>query len=75
MNVLSIASQPFDVSAHGSTALLLPRIMGQREHRPERDRGGDPRHAGRGSGQRDREEQAHEMVRNVFRLDDRRSPR
>jgi putative hemolysin len=71
MNVLSIASRPFVHLLAGSTSLLL-RVMGQRET-------GGPSvteeeiHAmlDEGSEAGVIEKSEHEMVRNVFRLDDR----
>ena len=71
MNVLAIASRPFVHLLAGSTALLL-RLMGQRET-------GGPSvteeeiHAllNEGSEAGVIEKSEHEMVRNVFRLDDR----
>lgn len=71
MNVLAIASRPFVHLLAGSTAILL-RLMGQRET-------GGPSvteeeiHAllNEGSEAGVIEKSEHEMVRNVFRLDDR----
>jgi putative hemolysin len=71
MNVLAVASRPFVYLLAGSTALLL-KLMGQRET-------GGPSvteeeiHAllTEGSAAGVIEKSEHEMVRNVFRLDDR----
>ena len=71
MNVLAIASRPFVHLLAGSTALLL-RVMGQRETTgPSVTE--EEIHAllNEGSEAGVIEKSEHEMVRNVFRLDDR----
>lgn len=71
INVLAIASRPFVYLLSGSTALLL-RLMGQRETSAPSVTEEEIHallHEGSEAGVIEKSE--HEMVRNVFRLDDR----
>jgi putative hemolysin len=71
MNVLAVASRPFVYLLAGSTALLL-RIMGQRESTgPSVTEEEIHAMLVEGSEAGVIEKSEHEMVRNVFRLDDR----
>jgi len=71
MNVLSVASRPFVYLLAGSTALLL-RLMGQRETTgPSVTEEEIHAMLVEGSEAGVIEKSEHEMVRNVFRLDDR----
>lgn len=71
MNMLSIASRPFVHLLAGSTALLL-RVMGQREvNGPSVTEEEIHAMLTEGSAAGVIEKSEHEMVRNVFRLDDR----
>ena len=71
MNVLSIASRPFVYMLAGSTALLL-RLMGQRESAgPTVTEEEIHAMLVEGSEAGVIEKSEHDMVRNVFRLDDR----
>ncbi len=71
MNVLSVASRPFVYLLAGSTALLL-RMMGQRESTgPSVTEEEIHAMLVEGSEAGVIEKSEHEMVRNVFRLDDR----
>ena len=71
MNVLAIASRPFVYLLAGSTALLL-RLMGQRETTgPSVTEEEIHAMLNEGSEAGVIEKSEHEMVRNVFRLDDR----